>query len=585
MEQIRKGDLAAAAEIILARNPLPAITGRICPHFCETGCNRSDYDESVSIRNVERIVGDFVLDHAADFMKPPQKEIKKSVAIVGSGPAGLSAAYYLRQAGYKVTVFDKMPAAGGMLMYGIPAYRLPKDVVERQVRALEDMGIEFKLKFQVGKKGKTLKDLQKKYDKVFLAAGAWGKRTLNIDKAELLTLGLDFLVEIGLGKTPALGRNVLVIGGGNVAVDVAVNARRLGAKQVTMACLESRDIMPAFPEEIAEALAEGVELITSVGPGKIIERKGRVSGLEMIRCTSVFDDEGRFNPSFDATDKQTVKADQIILAIGQATDLSFADKSIKSERGWILVDDKTGTSAKNVYAGGDLVHGPSSVIKAVAAGRQTAHEIAGITPVTRLGFGETLDMHPDSQCRTVRTGDIAGPDDIRAEAQRCVNCGCIAVNASDLAPALMAYGAKIVTTKRTLRADEFFKATVKGTTALDDGELVKEVEIPAQAETRQQGYLKFRIRNSIDFPIVSLAYILDANGGRLKGASIVLGAVAPVPVRIKAAEDFLKGRPMDEETALAVGELVAGEFKPLSKNGFKGQIVKAFVKKMLLERP
>ena len=581
MSRIRRGDLAGAAEVILANNPIPALTGRVCPHFCEMGCNRTEFDESVSIQNVERIVGDYILDHADELMKPPKKEQKKSAAIVGSGPAGLSAAYFLRKEGFKVTVFDMMPEAGGMLTYGIPAERLSKDLVRRQIKAFENMGIEFKLNYKVGAKGKTLKDLRKKYDKVFLSVGAWGKRSLDIDKAELLTLGLDFLVEIGMGKTPELGKNVLVIGGGNVAVDVAVSARHLGAKKVTMACLESRDIMPAFPEEIEHALKEGVEIVTSVGPQKIMEKNGEVTGLEMVACTSVFDAQGRFNPTFDTSKKKTMKADQIILAIGQSTDLSFADKSLNAERGWILIDQKTATSMDDVFAGGDVVHGPSSVIKAVAAGRQTAHVIAKVKPVSNLGFGEALEMHPDSQFRSEKTKGISGPEDIRKEAERCVNCGCVAVNASDVAPALIALGAKIVTTRRTVEAEEFFRAGIKKTTDLGDDELVKEIEIPA-VQAKRQGYQKFRIRNSIDFPIVSLAYVFKEDGGKLKDAKFVLGAVAPVPLRVTAVEEFVKGKSASEETAAAAGELLAKEFKPLARNGFKTQIVKGLLRKALL---
>jgi NADPH-dependent glutamate synthase beta subunit-like oxidoreductase len=161
MEHVRNGDLRTAALIILASNPIPAITGRVCPHLCESKCNRSEFDEAVSIRNVERVVGDYILDNAEEFLTAPKKQLKKSVAIVGAGPAGLSAAYYLRKAGYQVTVYDKMPEAGGMLTYGIPAYRLPKEVIRRQVKAFEAMWIKFKLNVTIGQKSHTLNDLRK----------------------------------------------------------------------------------------------------------------------------------------------------------------------------------------------------------------------------------------------------------------------------------------------------------------------------------------------------------------------------------------------------------------------------------------
>ena len=583
MSHVRNGDLRKAAEIILANNPIPAITGRICPHFCESQCNRSDHDDAVSIRNVERVVGDYILDNAADLLKPPKKELKDGVAVVGAGPAGLSAAYYLRKAGYQVTVYDKMPEAGGMLTYGIPAYRLPKDVVKKQIKALKAMGIKFKMNATVGKKGTTLKDLRKKFKYVFLASGAWGQRTLNLDQAELLTSGLDFLVSIGLGEKPEMGKKVLVIGGGNVAVDVAVNARRLGAKQVTMVCLESRDTMPAFEEEIEEALHEGVTIMPSFGPRRIIKKKGRLAGMEFVSCTSVFDEAGQFNPSFDDSVKKTVEADQIILAIGQATDLSYADDKLETSRGLIVINEQTrATSQDGVYAGGDVTSGPASVIHAIAAGRKTAQSMAKIKPKTFMPLGQTLDMHIDGYQKSLRNMDMSGPDDIRSEAERCVNCGCIAVSASDLAPALMALGAKIKTTKRTLDADDFFTASVMKCTVLDDSELVEEIEIPAPAKTNRQGYQKFRIRNSIDFPIVSLAYSFNLDGQTIKDARIALGAVAPVPVRAQAVEDYLEGKPASDETAIVAGEVAVREVKPLSKNKFKVQVVKGLLRKMLM---
>lgn len=583
MSNIRSGDIHGAAEVLLSNNPIPAITGRVCPHFCESKCYRSDYDEAVSIQNVERIVGDYILDHAAEFMKPPKQQRKQHIAIVGSGPAGLSAAFYLRKAGYKITLFDKMPEAGGMLTYGIPAYRLPKEIVQRQVKALEGMGIEFKQNATIGQKGKTLKDLRKTFDRLFLATGAWGHKTLTMEKSELLTSGLDFLITIGLGKKPPLGNRVLVIGGGNVAMDVAVNARHLGAKHVTMACLESREIMPAFPEEIEQALREGIELLPSLGPHRILEKTGRISGMEFVRCTSVFDEEGRFNPSFDLSMKQTVKADQIILAIGQSTDLSYIDKSIKTERGLILIDEETKTtSQKGVFAGGDVTNGPDSVIAAIAAGRKAALSITKSKPASYLFQDKPLDIHAQSQDISERTKKLSDLSDIQSEAARCANCGCVAVNASDMAPALIALDAKITTTKRTLNAEDFFKAEIMRSTVLDEDELVKEIEIPAQKKTKKQGYLKFRIRNSIDFPIVSLAYAFHTSGGIIKDARIIVGAVAPIPLRIRAVEEYIEGKPANEGTAVAAGDIAVREVQALSRNKFKVQIVRALIKKMLL---
>jgi len=582
MDYVRNDDLHSAALIILANNPIPAITGRVCPHLCESQCNRSGFDEAVSIRNVERVVGDYILDNAAELLTPPPKQLKKSVAIVGAGPAGLSAAYYLRKIGYQVTVYDKMPEAGGMLTYGIPADRLAKDVVKRQRKAFEAMGIEFKFNVTIGQEGFTLTDLRKKFTSVFLASGAWGERTLSMEKAELLTPGIDFLASVGLGEKPAIGKRVLVVGGGNVAVDVAVTASRLGAEQVTMVCLESRETMPAFEEEIAEALHEGVIIQTSFGPYKIIENKGSLAGMEVVSCTSVFDENGQFNPKFDDSIKQTIEADQIILAIGQSTDISYAGDKIKTNGGWIVINEETSaTNMKGVYAGGDISSGPASIIHAVAAGRKTAHSIARIRPETSMPMGQSLEVHCASHDKCSRTVDITGLDDIRSEAARCVNCGCIAVNASDMAPALMALGAKIKTTKRTLDADDFFAADIMKCTVLDHDELVEAVEIPAPAKTNKQGYQKFRIRNAIDFPIVSMAYSFNFDGQIIKDANIVLGAVAPIPLRVRVVEAYLEGKLANDETALAAGDVAVAAVNPLAKNAFKVQVIKALLRKML----
>ena len=273
----------------------------------------------------------------------------------------------------QVTVYDKMPEAGGMLTYGIPADRLSKAVVQRQIDAFKNMGIEFKFNVSVGDAGVTLEDLRTKFSNVFLASGAWGERSIPMEKAELLTQGIDFLSAFGLGEKPVVGKRVLVVGGGNVAVDVAVTASRMGADQVTMVCLESRDNMPAFEEEIAEALHEGVIIQPSFGPDKIMEKQGQVTGMEVVSCTSVFDENGQFNPRFDPSVKQTIEADQIILAIGQATDIAYTGDQVENNRGWIVIDEKScATNMEGVYAGGDIVSGPASVIHAVASGRKTA---------------------------------------------------------------------------------------------------------------------------------------------------------------------------------------------------------------------
>jgi NADPH-dependent glutamate synthase beta subunit-like oxidoreductase len=591
--KMREREFGGAAEIVLENNPMPALTGRVCPHYCESTCNRGKFDEAVSIRCVERYLGDYVLEHAADLMTP-SKSVGKTVGIVGAGPAGLAAAYYLRKAGYSVTVFDRMPEAGGMLTYCIPGYRLPKDLVRKQIAAYRAIGIKFKLGVTLGKDGMTLQAMRKKFDAVLLATGTWRQKDLPIDKAELLISGMEFLLSIEQGRPLKPGNRVVVVGGGNVAVDVAVSVRKLGAKDVTMVCLEAREEMPAFAEEIAEAAREGVNILPSWGPHRILETDGKVTGLELVRCTSVFDAEGRFHPSYDPEQKMSVKCDQIILAIGQAAELEYADHTLRTDRGLIAADHASlATSIKGVFAAGDVVYGPASVIQAIASGRKAAGAIENYLaegkkrqPSAGTSIGKGLRLNERGLQRSPRlavTQDrTINRDEMQAEIYRCINCCCVAVNASDVSPVLVALGARIKTTRRTIPAENFFAARQFQSTVLERGEIVREIEIPLRESRNEQVYQKFRIRNSIDFPILSLASVLTRENGCLKDVRMVLGAAAPVPLRLRAVEDYLCGKPANEETAAIAGGIAVQEAQPLAKSGFRIQIVRTLVKRAVL---
>jgi len=609
LSQIREGDLPQAARTLLNTNPLPSITGRVCPHFCEQECNRGDFDESVSVRDTERFMGDYILENADEIIPSPAADSGKSVAIIGSGPAGLSAAYYLRMSGHRVTVFDKMEEAGGMLAYVIPAYRLPKDIVRRVVKAIENTGVEFKCKVDVGK-DVTLDALKRDFDNVFIANGAWNPVSIGLEGEESTRFGMEFLTNINLGVREIPGKKVLVIGGGNAAADVAISALRLGAEEATMACLESQEEMPALPWEIELALEQGVKLMPSWGPHRVLKSDGKVRGMELVRCTSVFDDQGRFVPSYDKAVKETVEADQIMMAVGYATDFSFIKpgSSLKVEQGLITVNPLTqATSVPGVFAGGSITHGPATVIEAIASGRRAAAAMdvnlkgreAKVEDGDEKAAKPFLKFNSDYLKETSRVEmpkrpvaerSIAvedalglGLSEIEGEANRCFNCGCVSVNSSDMGVVLVALGArvKIAGPKgvRTIPIGDFFSSLRN---ILEADEMVTEIQIPQPPDGARRTFLKFRLRESVDFPIVSVASVITVDGGVCRDARIVLGAVAPAPVRATMAEQAIKGRAINAATAEAASEAAIIGAVPLNMNAYKVEITKTLVKRAIL---
>jgi NADPH-dependent glutamate synthase beta subunit-like oxidoreductase/CO/xanthine dehydrogenase FAD-binding subunit len=609
LSTIREGNLPEAARILLENNPLPSITGRVCPHFCEQECNRGDFDESVSIRDIERFMGDYILENADEVITAPESDTGKKVAIIGSGPAGLSAAYYLRMSGHRVTVFDKQEEAGGMLAYVIPAYRLPKDIVRRVVKAIENTGVEFKLKVDVGK-DITLDDLKRDFDSVFIASGAWNPVSIGLEGEELARFCLDFLININRGVKEIPGKRVLVIGGGNAAIDVAVSALRLGAEEAIMACLESPEEMPALPWEIEQAVEQGVKLMNCWGPLRVLTADGKVKGMELVQCTSVFDEQGCFAPTYNREVQETVVADQILMAVGYATDFSFLEPGspVKVEQGLIAVDPETqATTVPGVFAGGSASHGPATVIEAIASGRKAAAAIdvylkgaaAEAADEAAKEAGPFLKFNSDYLKETSRVEmpkrpiaerDIAvedalglGLSEIEREANRCFNCSCLSVHASDIGVALIALDARVTIAGpggvRTISAEEFFGTLGN---SLNKDEMVTEIHVPRLPDGARQKFLKHRVRGAVDFAIVSVASVITEKGGKCEDARIALGAVAPVPFRAVEAEQAIKGKPIDSSNAEAAAEAAVAGAVLLSKNAYKVAITKTLLIRALV---
>jgi len=548
-------------------------------------------------------VGDYILEHSDVFYVAPETRTGKSVAVVGSGPSGLAAAYFLRQAGNEVTVYDQKKEAGGMLIYTIPAYRLPKDIVRRFVAALVGMDVKFELDTTLGKDVAPA-DLENKYDSVYYATGAWKRPVLGLAGEELTVFGLDFLIEVNQWMQSKVGTDVLVTGGGNVAMDVAITAKRLGAKNVTLACLETEGEMPASEEEIARAREEGIVIMTAWGLDHVLEEGGKIQGMKLKRCVSVKDEKGAFNPQYDISETLVVKAQNILMAVGQQADLSFLNEKYQMQldrRGLIKVSEETRmTSRQGVFAGGDVTTGPASVIKAIVAGHKAARGMSRYLGVAMpLGKGDkakfrTFDLEGIEQPKAARERERAL--DERAldkedsfsleaaeainEAKRCLDCACYSVNASDIAPVLVMLDAEIVTTERTLSAEEFFTTKLNTRDNLGEGELVKEIRVSKAKVVAH--YDKSRLRDAIDFAIVSLANRFEVQNGVIRDARVVFGGVAPVPYRAVAVEEFLKGKTITEALAAEAAELAVKEASFMRKNEYKLHNIKYLLKKAIL---
>ena len=383
LQLAKEGRYEDALALIKKDNPLPAVCGHVCNRRCEDACTRGTIDEAVAIDEVKRFIAERDLNAETRFI--PKKTIpslkggfEEKIAIIGAGPAGLSCAYFLALTGYKPTIFEKNAEPGGMLRYGIPSYKLEKDLLAAEIDVIRQLGVEIRCGVEIGK-DVTIEDLREQGYKGFYAAiGCQRGRKPGIsgENAEGAYTAVDFLRKAGAKESLALEGDVVVVGGGNVAIDAARISSRCTDAKISMFCLETREKMPASDEEIEEALEEGIELNCGWGPKEVLEEDGHVSGVVFKKCTRVFDAQGRFSPEYDENDTVTVPCRHVIFSVGQAIDWGHMLDNLHVElrpNGGALANKLTyQTSEPDIFVGGDVYTGPKFAIDAIAAGREGA---------------------------------------------------------------------------------------------------------------------------------------------------------------------------------------------------------------------
>ena len=455
-----EGRYADAVKLIRQDNPFPAVCGAVCNKRCEDRCTRGTIDKPVAIDDIKRFLAQWELENPEDFTVICENGEGKQwdefpIAVIGAGPAGLSAAYYLRTEGYPVTVFEKEKKPGGMLLHGIPSFRLDKTALEREISIIEKMGAEIRCGVEVGK-DVTIEELRKQgYKAFFIAVGLQGGRLAGVpgEDAEGVQSGVQFLKDVNLEGKNHLDGDVVVVGGGNVAADVARTALRCTSGKVTMLCLEQREEMPAAKDEVEEILKEGIEIKNGWGPKEVLSENGRVTAIVFKKCTRVYGEEHRFAPQYDESETITIPCSNVLMAIGQSAVLGEMLKGTKVEirpNGSIVADPVTlQTAEPDIFAGGDIYHGARFAIDAIAEGKTAMVSINRfVHPGQSMTIGRDLrtfieldrdDIRVEGfdNAERQRPGERAGDpaktfedlrlplteEQVKKEANRCLRCG------------------------------------------------------------------------------------------------------------------------------------------------------------------
>ncbi|HEY7483763.1 MAG TPA: NAD(P)-binding protein [Streptosporangiaceae bacterium] len=434
---------------ILEDNPMPAVTGRVCYHPCETACNRKDHDEPIGIRNVERFLGDLGLNLPENPIKETLPELSgKKVAIIGSGPAGLACAYHLRRGGHASVIFEAMDKPGGMLRGGIPHWHLPEEILNAEIAKIEDLGgIEIRCGVRVGE-DVCFNDLVEEYDAVFLGLGQDVGRRLDVEGGDLRGVAgaLEFLREAGMGRPVKAGRDVLVIGGGNTASDAARSALRIGGGRARIVSLESPDELLIVDEDLEQGRDEGIEYVTNTSLVRVLGENGVVTGAVLCEARLAKDDDGRVAPQLVPDTEYEVACDTIMIAIGQVQRLDWLPDEL-AERGLIKTDQYGRVGGGNVFVGGDVARGPAMVVDALGDGKRAAHSIDTVFRADELAPPEPVEVMPYERLNHAYfrhapriEAPMSPPDERRrsqqvevtlaysreqamAESDRCMSCG------------------------------------------------------------------------------------------------------------------------------------------------------------------